>query len=277
MKSILKSSVIVLLVHQIMGCAQSYLSGSNTVENIYIEHEPIYSFEEKSCSKDIKASDYYSDPKALNSLLEWHLTSPEVSNPACMNNIGWIYHFIERDYPKAQEWYKQAVAQGNLDAMYNLALSYDSQSATLGNYNMAFSLYKQAAEHNHRYAQNNLAQMYMRGYGTDRNYTEAKSWLEKSSNQFYSVAFVQLGLLYERGYGVDQDYEQARQYYKQAAQLEDAIGELRLALLYSKGLGGGVDKEKAKLLLQSSASKENSYARYYFANEFDKLGSSGKK
>lgn len=258
LESIFKAGVIVLLTQQVMGC----VSSPKSVSILSTEHEPIYSFEEKSCSRDIKASDYYSNPKALNSLLDWHLTSPNVSNPVCMNNIGWIYHSIERDYPKAQEWYKKAVAKGNLDAKYNLALSYDSESTTLGNYEMAFALYKQAAEQNHMYAQNNLAQMYKRGHGTSRNYTKAKYWLEKSSNQSFSLAFVHLGHLYEYGYGVDKDYEQARRYYKQAVQLEDANGELRLAMLYLKGQGGAVDKEKAILLLQSSASKGNYYAKY---------------
>ena len=63
---------------------------------------------------------------------------------------------VEQNYREAIKWYRQAAAQGNATAQYNLGLMYDKGKGVLHDYKQAVKLLRQAAD------QGNLdAQVYL--------------------------------------------------------------------------------------------------------------------
>ncbi|MEJ2765612.1 tetratricopeptide repeat protein [Photobacterium sp. MCCC 1A19761] len=266
MNNSFRYGLMVCFTLMMAGCAKSsILDNHREYSLIDSQQSPIYSKGMSTCSKTFNTADYYTDPEAYQELLNWHLQSPEAHKPSCQNNIGWLYYVIERDYQKARGWFSLAAKEMDLNASFNLALSYDQLAQNNDDYSKAFVLYWLVANEGHKFAQNNLAQLYMRGDGIMRNFERANYWLNKSATNGYSLAFVHLGNLYEKGYGVAQDYQQAANYYEKAAELEDHIGELRLALLYLNGLGVEKNESVAKELLRSSAARGNSSASFHLS------------
>lgn len=264
--NISNKALVVIKACTLVGCSSSHLdSNSNSYNNLYIEQEPIYSTEVPACNKEIDSSTFF-DSNATQELIDWHVSSSGIEEPQCINNVGWVYDVVERSYEKAREWYGKASYLGDIDATYNMGLTFDNSSSVFGSYKDAFVFYQVAAIAGHKNAQNNLGQMYLRGHGVTRNPNKAKKWFKKSAEQGYPVAYVNMGFLYELGYGIAQDYKKARANYEEAAKLGESTGQFKLALLYEKGLGGAVDLEKAIELYESSASRGNSYAAYRLKN-----------
>ncbi len=57
-------------------------------------------------------------PKAI----EWYMKSANLGNSYAMTNLGYYYKNIEKDYPKAIEWYIKSANLGNSLAIYNLKI-----------------------------------------------------------------------------------------------------------------------------------------------------------
>jgi TPR repeat protein len=112
---------------------------------------------------------------------------------------------VPQDNATAQQWFKKAAVQGNLEAEGRPMVLADLQT-----------LPTQAAQGDAE-AQLKLGDRYKNGEGVPQDYTKARQWFEKSAAQGNAIAQVWLGMLYEDGQGVPQDYVQAYMWFNLAA------------------------------------------------------------
>ncbi len=87
---------------------------------------------------------------------------------------------VDRDYPKAIGWYREAAEQNYIDAQVNLGRMLYNVSWLHKNYNEAVKWFSKAAEQNNADAQYYLANMYQHGQGVTRNLKEAENWYVKA-------------------------------------------------------------------------------------------------
>ena len=62
-----------------------------------------------------------------------------------MDNLGNCYNYgdgVEQNYEKALEWYTRAIEKGNITALYNIAMLYD----TLGDFENAKKYFNKVLE-----------------------------------------------------------------------------------------------------------------------------------
>ena len=124
---------------------------------------------------------------------------------------------VTQDYVKAQDYYKQASAKGNMDALNSLGVLYYAGLGVTRDYSKAQKYYKQAAANGNTAALNNLGILYENGLGVARDYTKAREYYEQAGVKGSEWALYNLGLLYENGNGVNIDYARALEYYEKAA------------------------------------------------------------
>jgi TPR repeat protein len=73
-----------------------------------------------------------------------------------MNNLGYYYHFIEKNYDLAKKYYMIAIDKGQSNAMHNLAYYYENIEK---NYDLAKKYYLMAINKGHLNAMNNIKQI----------------------------------------------------------------------------------------------------------------------
>ncbi len=88
-------------------------------------------------------------PKAI----EWYMKSANLGNKNAMNNLGVYYKDIEKDYPKAIEWFIKSANLGNTTSMNNLGVYYDEIEK---DYPKAIEWYMKSANLGNSKAMNNL-------------------------------------------------------------------------------------------------------------------------
>ncbi len=88
-----------------------------------------------------------------------------------------------RDYTSAIVDLQHLAQQGNLEAMYQLAVLYRSGKAIDKDHKKAITYLSQAAKQEHKLAQYQLGIMFEKGWGTSSNIEHAKHWYTKAANQ----------------------------------------------------------------------------------------------
>jgi len=63
---------------------------------------------------------YYTIQKNYPKAIEYYMIAIEYENNKAMNNLGNYYYNIEKNYPKAIEYYTMAIEKGNDMAINNL-------------------------------------------------------------------------------------------------------------------------------------------------------------
>jgi hypothetical protein len=122
-----------------------------------------------------------------------------------------------KNYAKARQSYQNAVEEGCVPAMYNLALLYANGRGGFQDYTKAAELYQMAADRGNSKAMNNLGLLFEDGKGVTEDLTKARLWYEKAAQGGSVVAMKNLGRLYEHGQGVPQDSTKAKEWYQKAA------------------------------------------------------------
>ena len=102
----------------------------------------------------------------------------------------------KKDYTKAFEWYQKAAAQGDIDAMSNMAL------------------------------------YYCLGRGVIKDTTKAVLWWEKALSFGDSKAAFNLGICHRDGMGVIQNLYKAKQFFMKAKELGHPMADQGLRDLY---------------------------------------------
>lgn len=87
---------------------------------------------------------------------------------------------VDRDYPKAIGWYREAAEQNYMDAQVNLGRMLYNVSWLHKNYDEAIKWFSRAAEQNNAEAQYYLANLYQHGQGVTCNLKEAENWYVKA-------------------------------------------------------------------------------------------------
>jgi TPR repeat protein len=167
-----------------------------------------------------KAINHY-DQKEYNLALK-NLNSIHLNHPDIFYLIGLSYYEL-KDILQAEKYYKMAVEDGNVEAMFNLALLYEIEKK---DFNQAEKYYKMAVEKGHTKATNNLALFYK---CEKKDFDQAEKYFKMAIGKGDAVAMYNLAFLYETE---KKDFYQAEQYYKMAVEKGDANAMVNLALLY---------------------------------------------
>ena len=131
------------------------------------------------------------------------------------------------DYKESVKWAKKAVAQGNGDGMWNLALAYEHGRGVRKNMKKAIELYTQGADIDNAKCLHNLAICYLRGdiegfnEFDDSGQKKAFQLLLKAAEQGYGLAMRDLGRCYQFATGTECDMKKAIEWYEKACEVLD--------------------------------------------------------
>jgi TPR repeat protein len=105
---------------------------------------------------------------------------------------------VKQSYVMAVMLYEKAVAQGDPDAMYDLALLYHQGQGVVQSFKKAAELFTMAAEQGEVDAMTNLGVMYIQGQGVDQSNELARKWWTKAANEEEEDAIKALKMLDEK-------------------------------------------------------------------------------
>jgi TPR repeat protein len=148
---------------------------------------------------------------------------------------------------QAVNWYTQAVARGNVQAMNYLGLmNRDGLTGESANYVQALKLFNMAAQRDNPEGYFNLGYMYQMGLGVATDYQRAIALYTKAADLGNKYAMNNLGLIYNQGLGVKLDYLQSLSWYTKSAVLGDANAQCNVGIFYYQGNGVPKDYKRAK-------------------------------
>ncbi|HRE15641.1 MAG TPA: hypothetical protein PLW86_01065 [Rhodocyclaceae bacterium] len=139
---------------------------------------------------------------------------------------------LPRDIEQALHWYKKAAAEGNVKAIYNLALMYSDGRGVPRDEKHAAFWYRKAAYFGYANAQYNLALMYAEGRGLPQDDKQALYWYRKAAARGNPTAQYNLAVMYADGIGVAKDDKQAIDWFCKASSRGDDKARSSLTMLY---------------------------------------------
>ncbi len=104
---------------------------------------------------------------------------------------------------------------------------------------------RQAAAQGNPLAQYEIGLRYSDGRGIKRDMAKAATWFERAAAQEFAPAQYRLGSLYEKGLGVKRDLVNASNWYLRAAEQGNARAMHNLAVINAMGSSGKPDMDKA--------------------------------
>ena len=109
---------------------------------------------------------------------------------------------VPKDYSESEKWFRQAAAQNDLDAQWNIGNIYQlGRGGIPKDFAEAKKWYLSAANQGHIQSQMSLASAYSEADGVDRDLHEAAKWFLRAANQGDAIAQLRLGIMYEIGQG----------------------------------------------------------------------------
>ena len=168
------------------------------------------------------------------------ITASKVTSPSTHEAVAPASGIGEgalRDNAEVVKSYRQAAAQGDALAQYNLGVSYEQGRRVPRDYAEAVKWFRQAAAQGLAPAQYNLGWMYHQGEGVPRDYAEAVKWYRQAAAQGYASAQLNLGVAYHDGEGVPRDYVEAVKWFRRAVVQGDALAQYNLGRMYHSGEG----------------------------------------
>ena len=150
---------------------------------------------------------------------------------------------------------------GDVDAQFNLAMSYSFGKGVDQNFEKALDWFLKCANQDDAKAKYYVGVMYSNGHGTQVDLEKAAVWLMKSANQGDADAQCDLGIMYLQGRGVDKNETAAVTYFQKAAEQGHADAQFNLAVCYENGEGVDKDVPKAIALFCKAAEQGNSDAQ----------------
>jgi TPR repeat protein len=191
----------------------------------------------------------------------WHMAA-EQGYVRAMFELGVAYHEGDGaavDLKRAQHWYHQAFAQGNLAAHYNLGhfwmLCPDNQHTT--DFDADANWFKEQADKGDAPAQWVMGICAQVGAGgATKNLEEAVRYYRMGAEQNFAPAACNLADKYENGMGVQQDLTQALQLYLKAAEQGVSAALYSLGCMYRDGRGVAQDNAEAARWLKRAADND---------------------
>lgn len=186
-------------------------------------------------------------------------------NKDVYNTIGYIYQHHAQVYaegagpidPKdyaalVESYYNKAIANGSLNAIYNLATCYDRADSRTGferDFDKALALYRMGANQGNAYCLTELGQMYR-----NRTISSSDKYPEVAAFECFSKAYENqpencpaicpLAECYENGYGVKRDEPKAFNLYLEGSSYND-YAAAKVGLFYEEGRVVEKDLQKA--------------------------------
>lgn len=168
---------------------------------------------------------------------------------------------------KACALFKQAAAQGNLDALHSLNDNKCLFKGDHSDHQQYLSYLKQEASQDNTVALYLLSTTYQESDNHNGKELSLK-YLQKAANLGFAPALYRLSLWYQYGYLVPADKELSLSYLKQAADkgLPEAL--YRSALFSKLGIGGKADHALEGKLLKMAAAQGSGAASYALAEYY---------
>lgn len=161
--------------------------------------------------------------------------------------MGWVYETgagMKRDTGKAVEYYKKALetikklaANGDPEAMGNLASYYGMGRSIPKSNTLSLKWRKSASEKGYSFEQVSLGYMYVNDYDSiNKDYAEAMRWFLKAADQGEPYGQVGVGNMYYNGHGVIKNCNTALNWYQKAADQDHPEGYNSLGIYYLAGV-----------------------------------------
>lgn len=192
-------------------------------------------------------------------LVQYYEMSAYAGDTAAQTIMGHIHFYgargVQRDYPRAREFYIQAAAQddaaalSHLGTMYLEGLGVDQDNAT------ALHYFTQAAKLGKPSELNGLAYMHLHGIGIPKNPQKALQLYKQAADAGNAEAQFTLGTMYFTGEGVEMSFTSALSYFTMASAQNHVKAMYNLAQLHANGLGTQMSCEKGLELYKSVAER----------------------
>lgn len=145
----------------------------------------------------------------------------KAGKPRYQTFVGYCYdngRGVQRDMKMARRWYEKAARNGQIDAIFNLAVVNDKGLGMRRNAPRAVRLYRRAALRGDLRSQTNLAVMLLDGDGVKKNIIEGLHWLRRAAQRGDATAQYNLGRAYLSGDdGVQRSDTHAEKWLSKAA------------------------------------------------------------
>ena len=179
-------------------------------------------------------------------------------------NLAMSYSFgkgVDQNFEKALSWFLKCAQKGDAKAQYYVGVMYSNGHGAQINLEKAAEWYKKSADQGDADAQCDLGIMYLQGHGVEKNETVAVAFFKKAAEQGHADAQLNLAVSFEKGEGLDKDVTQAAIWYRKAAEQGDTDAQIQLERLFTEGVIS--DKEKADILhwYQQAAAKNLKFAQ----------------
>jgi TPR repeat protein len=175
---------------------------------------------------------------------EYYKKAIDAGNNDALNNLGNLYK-EQKEYSKAEEYYKKAIDAGVNDALINLGILYKEQKE----YSKAEEYYKKAVDAGNNDALFNLGILYKE----QKEYSKAEEYYKKAIDGGNNDALNNLGVLYQE----QKEYSKAEECYKKAIDAGNNDALNNLAYLY---FSQSENKEKALEFVNKSYEIKKAYA-----------------
>ena len=157
-----------------------------------------------------------------------------------------------QDYFQTHFYYKKAIDNGNVNAMYSLGKIFENGWGVAKDIKQAIKLYKEADEKGHKYVMWDIARCYEELGDFKQAIVYHKIVMDKEKDP---IAMRKLGEYYQKGIGIERNVQMVLKLYHGAAEKWDMEAMFNLGLCYDKGTEVPQDYQKAlEFYLQAAES-----------------------
>ncbi|MBR7053914.1 MAG: sel1 repeat family protein [Prevotella sp.] len=206
----------------------------------------------------------------------------KAGDAVAMNILGsWYYagQHVAMDYKQAASWFTKAADKGNIEAIGNMAMCYQTGNGLKKDSAMAVKLYEKSIKEgnkalikNHeQYAKNGSAfssmlihDVYSQGIGVAKDPQTALNYLKLASDANSTEAQVKYGLACMNS----KNFNQAADVFAKLAKKNHPTGIYYTGYLLYKGLGVSQDKGKGLGYLKKAAGLNMPQANYYLGKAY---------
>jgi len=181
-------------------------------------------------------------------------------------NLGLSYDFgegVSQSHENAAIWYQKAAEQGHAEAARYLGASYRDGEGVPQDFEQAVYWYEKSAELGDADAQNFVGTLYYDGNGVPQDIETAVSLLERAAEQGYPGAAYNLGTWYVSGEKLPQDFVKAEYWWHKAADEGLDLAQYNLGMMNERGDGAPEDFEKAVHWYQQAAEQGHTDAQIH--------------
>ncbi len=199
---------------------------------------------------------YYNMGESSNTE-RYYLLAVEEENADAMFSLALLYETEFKDIDRAEKYYLMAIEKEHANAMFNLASLYETEFEDT---NRAEKYYLMAIEKEHAIAMNNLANLYRAEF---KDMDRAEKYYLMAIEKEHAIAMNNLASLYETEF---KDMDRAEKYYLMAVDNNNANAMNNIANLYRTEFK---DIDRAKKYYLMAIEKEHATAMNNLASLYE--------